>query len=147
MTGAGRVVVVLVDGFGLDYWDGTPLPGLKRMAAEGVFRRGRAIFPALTNANNVSLATGAWPAEHGVTTNCYFDEATGEARFLEDPTFILAPTLFQRARKGCGRRSSPARSRPCCSSATEPTWPSPPRSRRRRCGRASALRRRCTAPR
>lgn len=99
----GRVVVVLVDGFGLDYWDGTPLPSLKAMAAGGIFRRGRAIFPTLTNANNVSLVTGAWPAEHGVTTNSYFDEALGQARFLEDPAFILAPTIFERARaRGVG---------------------------------------------
>ena len=93
----GRVVAVLVDGFGLDYWDRTPLPALKRMAAEGIFRRGKAIFPSLTNANNVSLVTGAWPAEHGVTTNCYFDEASGTARFLEDPAFLRAETIFQRA--------------------------------------------------
>ena len=37
-----------------------------------------------------------------MTTNCYLDEATGTARFLEDPGFILAPTLFQRFRpQGC----------------------------------------------
>jgi phosphonoacetate hydrolase len=94
----GRVVVVLVDGLGLDYWDRTPLPGLKRLAAEGIFVRGRAVFPTLTNANNVSLVTGAWPEAHGVTTNCYFDEATGAARFLEDPAFLQAPTIFERAR-------------------------------------------------
>jgi phosphonoacetate hydrolase len=93
-----RVVVMLVDGFGLEYWDATPLPALKRMAAEGIFHRGWAVFPTLTNANNVSLVTGAWPAEHGVTTNCYFDESAGEARFLEDPAFLLAPTIFDRAR-------------------------------------------------
>lgn len=92
-----RVIVLLVDGLGLDYWDRTPLPALKRMAAEGIFRRGQAIFPSLTNANNVSLVTGAWPEEHGVTTNCYLDEARGTARFLEDPAFLRAPTIFQRA--------------------------------------------------
>ncbi len=97
--GEERVVVVLIDGFGLDYWDRTPLPTMRRMAVEGVFRRGLAIFPTLTNANNVSLVTGAWPAEHGVTTNSYFDEQAGEARFLEDPAFLRAPTIFDRARK------------------------------------------------
>ena len=34
-----------------------------------------------------------------MTTNCYFDEAAGKPRFLEDPDFILVPTLFTRFRR------------------------------------------------
>jgi phosphonoacetate hydrolase len=91
-----RTVVCMYDGFGMDYFEISPMPEMKRMAREGLAKRGRAIFPTLTNANNVSICCASWPAEHGVTTNCYFDEAAGKARFLEDPDFILAPTIFQR---------------------------------------------------
>jgi phosphonoacetate hydrolase len=94
-----RIVVCMYDGFGWDYYKQTPLPVMKRMAREGLAKRGRAVFPTLTNANNISICCASWPAEHGVTTNCYFDEATGTARFLEDADFILAPTIFQRFRQ------------------------------------------------
>jgi len=75
------------------------------MAREGVALQGRAVFPTLTNANNISICCAAWPSVHGVTTNCYFDEASGTARFLEDADFILAPTIFKRFREK-GTRSA-----------------------------------------
>ena len=93
-----RTIVCLYDGFGYDYYERSPLPVMKRMAAEGMAKQGRAVFPTLTNANTLSVCCAAWPSEHGVTTNCYLDEASGTARFLEDPGFIRVPTLFERFR-------------------------------------------------
>ena len=93
-----RAVICMYDGFGSDYYEWSHLPVMKDMARQGVMKRGRAIFPTLTNANNISICCASWPAEHGVTTNCYFDEATGTARFLEDAKFILTPTIFNRFR-------------------------------------------------
>jgi phosphonoacetate hydrolase len=86
----------MYDGFGYDYYEKSPLPIMKSMAREGLVKSGRAVFPTLTNANNISICCATWPAEHGVTTNCYFDETTGTARFLEDAAFVLAPTVFER---------------------------------------------------
>ncbi len=94
-----RAVVCMYDGFGFDYYERSPLPVMKGMAAEGFVKQGRAVFPTLTNANNISICCAAWPAEHGVTTNCYFDEASGTARFLEDADFLLTPTIFRRFRE------------------------------------------------
>ncbi len=88
----------MVDGFGYDYFEASPLPVVKRMAREGFQKKGRAIFPTLTNANNISIICASWPEKHGVTTNCYFDEASNTARFLEDTDFVLAPTIFERFR-------------------------------------------------
>ncbi len=94
-----RAVVCMYDGFGYDYYEKNLLPTMKQMAADGMLKRGRAVFPTLTNANNISIICGAPPAVHGVTTNCYFDEAAGTARFLEDPKTILSPTIFQQFRE------------------------------------------------
>ena len=91
-----RTVVCMYDGFGYDYYEKSPLTVMKSMAREGFVKSGRAIFPTLTNANNISICCATWPAEHGVTTNCYFDEESGTARFLEDAAFIMAPTIFER---------------------------------------------------
>jgi phosphonoacetate hydrolase len=97
-SAAQRIIIIMVDGFDLAYWDVIQPPTLNRLARDGFFKRGRCIFPSLTNANNVSIACGCWPATHGVTTNCYFDAAAGKARFLEDASFLCAPTLFSKAR-------------------------------------------------
>ena len=86
----------MYDGFGYDYYKNSPLPIMKGMAEEGLVKSGKAVFPTLTNANNISICCAAWPAEHGVTTNCYFDEESGTAHFLEDAAFVLSPTIFER---------------------------------------------------
>jgi len=100
-----RYVIAMLDGFGLDYYEKSYMPRLKKLASENFFKKGKAIFPTLTNANNISIVCGSWPETHGVTTNCYLDEATGDMRYLEDPSFLRSPTLFEVA-KSHGLRSA-----------------------------------------
>jgi phosphonoacetate hydrolase len=51
----------------------------------------------VTNVNNVSIACGSWPAEHGITANSYYDATTGQAVYMNAASLIRAKTLFQRA--------------------------------------------------
>jgi len=90
-----RCIVLMLDGFGTDYYWASAMPALRRMARDGVFREGSAVFPTVTNANNLSIVCGAFPETHGVTTNCYLDPATNRPAFLEDPGFLKSPTLFE----------------------------------------------------
>ncbi|HVC80022.1 MAG TPA: alkaline phosphatase family protein [Chloroflexota bacterium] len=92
-----RVVVCMLDGFGMDYFGAQPLPTLQRMAAQGFFRPVNAIMPSVTNANNVSICCGAYPEDHGITGNSYFNEQTGEADYMESAAFLLESTMIQRA--------------------------------------------------
>jgi phosphonoacetate hydrolase len=92
-----RVVIGMIDGFGMDYYEKTPLPVLKSMARDGLFNRVSAVYPTVTNANNVSICCGAWPKEHGITGNSYFDEKTGAADYMESAEFVRLPTILERA--------------------------------------------------
>jgi phosphonoacetate hydrolase len=89
-----RCIVLMIDGFGVDYYRASEMPALKGMARDGFFRDGSAVFPTLTNANNLSIVCGAFPDIHGVTTNCYLDPVTNRPAFLESPGFLKSPTLF-----------------------------------------------------
>lgn len=51
-------------------------------------------MPALTNPNNLSIATGRPPAVHGISGNYIFDTATGEEVLMNDKRFLRAPTIF-----------------------------------------------------
>lgn len=92
-----RVIVAMLDGFGWDYWERSDMPNLRRLAADGLAARGLAVFPTLTNVNNVSIACGCWPERHGVAANSYYCRDTGTAKYLEDASFLRCPTLFSRA--------------------------------------------------
>jgi phosphonoacetate hydrolase len=92
-----RVVVVMIDGFGTDYLEQSSMPALKGLMAKGLFAKARGVMPSVTNVNNASIACGVWPEEHGITGNSFFDEKTGRAEYMEDASFLLKPTLFQRA--------------------------------------------------
>jgi phosphonoacetate hydrolase len=100
-----RCIVLMIDGFGTGYYHASEMPALKRMAGDGFFREGSAIFPTLTNANNLSIVCGSFPETHGVTTNCYLDPVTNRPAFLEDPGFLKSPTLFDLAARA-GVRSA-----------------------------------------
>ena len=94
-----RIVIGMIDGFGIDYAAAQPLPAFGHMARNGLRRDVRAIMPTVTNVNNVSISCSALPKEHGLTGNSYYNEETGEADYMENADFLLRPTMSQRAAK------------------------------------------------
>lgn len=94
-----RIVVALIDGLGIDYFEQGPMPALHKMSEEGFYRPVRAVAPTVTNVNNVSVCCGAWPDEHGIVANSYFDHSAGKARYMNSSDMIKCDTIFQRARK------------------------------------------------
>ena len=87
----------MMDGFGLEYYESSAMPTLKKWAAEGVFARVQDQMPTVTNANNASICCGVPASVHGITGNSYFNRRTGREDFMEDGRLLLAPTLFQKA--------------------------------------------------
>jgi len=94
-----RAVVIMCDGFGLEYLEHSRMPTLAGWREKGLFVRGQATMPSVTNTNNASICCGVWPDEHGITGNSYFDEGAGREEYMETADLLLAPTLFQRAKK------------------------------------------------
>lgn len=92
-----RVVVGMLDGFGIDYFEASDMRNLKRMARDGLMKQVRGVFPSITNVNNVSICCAAWPNEHGITGNSYFDEVKGRAEYMNAAELIRVDTLFKRA--------------------------------------------------
>ena len=87
----------MYDGFGIDYFAASPLAAFHTMARDGFYKPVSAVFPTVTNANNASICCGAYPKDHGITGNSYFNEQTGEADYMESADFIRIPTIIQRA--------------------------------------------------
>jgi phosphonoacetate hydrolase len=94
-----RIVVLMIDGFGVEYMDESAMPTFARWREKGIFRRVQDTMPSVTNTNTASICCGVWPSEHGITGNSYLDERTGREEYMETADLVLAPTLFQRARK------------------------------------------------
>lgn len=94
-----RVVIGMMDGFGMEYFQATDMPVLKDMARTGLFRVVTGVFPSVTNVNNVSIATSAWPAEHGISANSYFDRDKDRPQYMNAGEMINIETIFQRARR------------------------------------------------
>ena len=66
------LILVSLDGFRWDYQDRYETPTLDRIAAKGV-RAARMIpvFPTLTFPNHYTIATGLYPANHGLISNTF----------------------------------------------------------------------------
>jgi phosphonoacetate hydrolase len=92
-----RTVVVMLDGFGLDYLALSDAPTLRRWQKQGLYKEVQGVMPSVTNANNTSICCGTFPIQHGITGNSYFNTKTGEEDYMEAADLVLAPTLFERA--------------------------------------------------
>ena len=89
----------MCDGFGPEYLKQSRMPTLARWRQAGIFRSVSGVMPSVTNTNNASICCGVWPEQHGITGNSYFDERSGREEYMETADLLLAPTLFERAKK------------------------------------------------
>lgn len=90
-----RVVIIMMDGFGMSYFKDAPMPYLKAMIAKGFFKQVNALMPTVTNANNTSICTGTFPEVNGISGNFFLNDK-GEEEYMEDKHLVLAPTIFQK---------------------------------------------------
>jgi len=69
------LVLISIDGFRWDYPSIYATPALDRLAAGGVRAESmRPVYPSLTFPNHYSIATGLYPAEHGIVHNDFPNE-------------------------------------------------------------------------
>jgi phosphonoacetate hydrolase len=96
------VVVICIDGSEPDYHRAAlaagQMPWLSQQLANGSSSwPAHCAMPALTNPNNLSIATGRPPAVHGISGNYFFDVDRGEEVLMNDARFLRAPTIFAAA--------------------------------------------------
>jgi predicted AlkP superfamily pyrophosphatase or phosphodiesterase len=70
------LILVSIDGWRWDYQDRFQTPALGRFAREGVRAEGLIpVFPSKTFPNHYTIATGLYPAHHGIVSNNMVDPA------------------------------------------------------------------------
>jgi phosphonoacetate hydrolase len=92
-------LICLIDGLGPDYIAASEMYTLKKLMKTGAYRVGKGAMPSLTNVNNASLATAAYPEAHGITANTFHDPELKQIVELSDPKYLRAPSLFASARQ------------------------------------------------
>jgi phosphonoacetate hydrolase len=94
-----KVIILMMDGFGEDYYRNSDMPTLNKMEKQGLFKVVPSLMPSVTNVNNASIITGETPEMNGITGNVFLNPASGAEEYMEDSNLVLAPTIFERARK------------------------------------------------
>lgn len=87
-------VVICLDGCEPAYLDAAFAAGLMPAVAGLQRRDALSAMPSFTNPNNLSIATGAPPAVHGICGNFFLQPETGQAVMMNDADFLRAPTVF-----------------------------------------------------
>lgn len=89
------LVLVSIDGFRWDYMDRYSTPNLDQIAATGSrAERLLPVFPSLTFPNHYSIATGLYPAHHGLVSNDFPDPARDKWYSLKDRTAVADPGFY-----------------------------------------------------
>ena len=112
-AGAPAVLLVSLDGFRWDYLDRGLTPNLSRLAREGVRAQALVpVFPTKTYPNHYTIATGRYPAGHGILGNVLTAPDIGRRLSLwdrdavRDVRFYLAEPIWVTAERQ-GRRTAP----------------------------------------
>ena len=92
-----RVIIIMIDGFAEKYYRNAAMPFLNQMEKEGIYKVVPSLMPAVTNVNNMAIATGTTPDQNGITGNVFYDEQTQKEEYVEDPSLLLTPSLFEKA--------------------------------------------------
>ena len=88
-TAASHVVVVSFDGMRYDMVDRVPTPAFDDVARNGVRAAGLIPgYPTKTFPNHYSLATGLYPANHGLVDNSFYDPGLDALYRLGDPAAV-----------------------------------------------------------
>ena len=91
-------ILITVDGLDPEYLEACDAPNLTEMSRRGFYKVGKSMMPSVTNVNNVSVVTGEYPSEHGISSNYRKVRESGEEIYMESGEYILSETFFQRAR-------------------------------------------------
>lgn len=88
-TAAAHLVFVL-DGLRPDSITAEDTPNLHRLRTEGVFfENSHSVFPTVTRVNSASLATGSYPARHGIMGNSIYVPAVDPRRAFTNDDFRM----------------------------------------------------------
>jgi len=87
-TSGNLQLVLVIDGLRPDSISAAETPNLERLRREGVnFQHTHAVFPTVTRVNSASLATGTYPARHGIMGNSIFVPAVDPLRAFTNDDF------------------------------------------------------------
>jgi phosphonoacetate hydrolase len=103
MSARQRVIVAMIDGLDPRYATARAMPVVSRLASAGTSAVVDAVMPTVTNVNNAGISCAAWPAEHGITGNYYYDPVSGEQDYMESSRLLLRPTLMTRVTDAGGK--------------------------------------------
>jgi phosphonoacetate hydrolase len=136
-----RVIIIMMDGFGEKYYRNAAMPFLNQMEQKGLYKIVPSLMPAVTNVNNMAIATASTPDKNGITGNVFFNEERQREEYIEDPSLLLVPSLFQKAHDlGISSALLSVKQKtidvlgkyadytlcPECLAAHEDKWPNPP---------------------
>lgn len=83
------LILISIDGFRWDYQDLYETPAMDRLAARGVRAESlQPVYPTLTFPNHYSIATGLYPANHGIVANNFLDRDSGDWYRYKTPEIV-----------------------------------------------------------
>jgi predicted AlkP superfamily pyrophosphatase or phosphodiesterase len=89
------VIFISADGFRYDLADKFHATHLQALRAKGVAAVSMTpSFPSVTFPNHYSLATGLYPAHHGLVDNTFFDPATGKGYRINDRAAVTDSSWY-----------------------------------------------------
>lgn len=76
------VVLLSIDGFSYEYLNKHQPPNILALVKSGVLAKLQPVYPSKTFPNHLSIITGSYPINHGISNNKFYNTALGEKYYL-----------------------------------------------------------------
>jgi predicted AlkP superfamily pyrophosphatase or phosphodiesterase len=99
---AKYVVLITLDGSRSDFYLDTSwhAVNIRKLMIDGAYANGvNSVFPSMTYPSHTTIATGVWPAKHGVYYNNVFEPNGSTGKIYWQDSSIKVPTLWTAAQK------------------------------------------------
>ena len=93
MVNMNKFIGICIDGWDYEYINYHKMEFIslkKRSFAKPV----RSMMPSVTNVNNLSIISGAYPSKHGICSNYNYSKNLNQGTYLEDNKYVMSETIF-----------------------------------------------------
>lgn len=94
-----KMLCICIDGCDSEYINRADLPNIRSISKQGFYKHVSSVIPSVTNVNNVSIVTGKFPCDHGITSNFHYHRENDSYEYMESADYLMTDTMFERAKR------------------------------------------------
>ena len=93
MGNMNKFIAICIDGWDYEYLNHHKMEFIY-LVKQSFEKPVQSMMPSVTNVNNLSIISGAYPSKHGICSNYNYSKNLNQGTYLEDNKYVMSETIF-----------------------------------------------------